>query len=442
MKISKYNHFLPRGDGKIIAYNSWTGGLALMEQSKYEDYCHLTSHPEKIDSLSQDEKFRELVSKLKMGHFLIDDQTDEVAQLELKNRLDRFDTTRLGLIIAPTLACNFKCEYCFEEVKKGTMSNEIVDALINFVEDKAKTINAFSCTWYGGEPLLRMDLIEELSSAFKDICREYKIAYGAGMMTNGFLLTKDVVLKLKELNVTSIQVSLDGPQKVHDPRRPLANGKGSYQAILKNLVEIKDLIDLNLRVNVDKTIQEQDFTELLGDLIQNNLQDKIKLFFGNVEATNEVCINIAENCYGNKDFSKIEYLLHKTALDKGFSLEKLPSPLASYCCAQSINSFIVDPQGGLYKCFNDVGITERSCGNLKTSVDPFHPNLFHFLNWNPFKNENCKECNILPLCMGGCPHRVVWKKEKVEDNCESWKYNLDEMLEIVCQSRLKQRKKS
>src|SRR3989304_3312536 len=106
MKKSRYSHFLPRGGGKVIAYNSWTGGLALMEENKYKDYCSLISNPEQIDSLSQKEEYRDLVSKLRHGHFLIDDPVDEFSQLELKNRLDRFDTSRLGLIIAPTLACN------------------------------------------------------------------------------------------------------------------------------------------------------------------------------------------------------------------------------------------------------------------------------------------------------------------------------------------------
>jgi len=442
MKKSRYSHFLPRGDGKVIAYNSWTGGLALMEENKYKDYCSLISNPEKIDFLSQKEEYRDFVSKLRLGHFLIDDPVDEFSQLELKNRLDRFDTSRLGLIIAPTLACNFKCEYCFEEVKKGSMSTETIDSLVAFVEDKAKTVKTFSVSWYGGEPLVRFDLLEELSLAFRDICAEYKVAYGAGMMTNGYLLTREIAAKLKNLGVSSIQISVDGPKQVHDKRRPLANGQGSYDVILKNMTDIKDILDLNLRVNVDKTTRKEDIAELLTDLVKNNLQEKVNLFFGNVEAANEVCINIAENCYDNKEFSKTEYALHNLALDFGFRLEKLPSPLASYCSAQSMNSYIVDPQGLLYKCFNDVGITERSCGNIKTPVDPFHPNLFPFLNWNPFKNQSCQDCSILPLCMGGCPHRIIWRKEKLENNCESWKYNLNEMLEIICQSRLRQRKKA
>lgn len=441
MKKSKFNHFLPRADGKFIAYNSWTGGLALMEPDKYQDYCYLVSHPEEIDSLSQKEKYRDLVSKLKMGRFLIDDKVDEVAQLELRNRLDRFSTTRLGLIIAPTLACNFKCEYCFEEVKKGHMSSETVDALINFVEDKARTVKEFSCSWYGGEPLLRLDLMEELSSAFKDICKEYQVAYGAGVMTNGYLLSREVAAKLKSMSISTVQVSLDGPKKVHDARRPLANGQGSYEVILKHLAEVKDILELNIRINVDKTTQPTDFIELLNDLVQNDLKDQVKLFFGNVEPSNEVCINIAENCYDNKTFSKMEVILHKIALDFGFSLEKLPKPVSSYCCAQGMNSYIIDPQGALYKCFNDVGIIERGCGNVKVEIDPFHPNHFPFLNWNPFKNQNCRDCSILPLCMGGCPHRIVWRKESLDDNCDSWKYNLDEMLEIICQSKLQQKKK-
>ena len=156
----------------MIAFNCKTGGLALMEEGKYQDYQYLVSHLDEIESLSQKEEYGELISKLKMGHFLLDDQVDEIAQLELKNRLARFDTSVLGLIVAPTLACNFKCEYCFEEVKKGHMSPETVDALVSFVREKAQALKTFSCTWYGGEPLLRMDLIEKLSAAFIDICRD------------------------------------------------------------------------------------------------------------------------------------------------------------------------------------------------------------------------------------------------------------------------------
>ncbi|UCB53551.1 MAG: SPASM domain-containing protein [Candidatus Zixiibacteriota bacterium] len=442
MKISRYNHFLPRGDGKIIAFNCRTGGLALMEESKYQDYQYLASHSQEIESLAQKKEYGELVSKLKMGRFLLDDQVDEVAQLELRNRLSRFDTSLLGLIVAPTLACNFKCEYCFEEVKKGHMSSETVDALVNFVREKAPALKTLSCTWYGGEPLLRMDLIEKLSTDFINICREHKIAYGAAIMTNGYLLTKKMASRLRNLSVSGAQVCLDGPQRVQDLKRPLANGEGSYEVILKNLVDVKDLLDISLRINVDKTTRQEDFAELLDDLEKNNLRDQIKLFFGNVEAANEVCINIAENCYDNKSFSKVEVLLHKIALDRGFGLEKLPSPLISYCCAQSMHSYIVDPQGELYKCFNDVGITDRSCGNLRCAVDPFHPNLFPFLNWNPLKNDNCRECEVLPLCMGGCPHRIIFREEESENNCDSWKYNLEDMLEIVCRFRLKQRAKS
>lgn len=413
-----------------------------MEETKYQDYQYLVSHLDEIESLSHKEQYADLILKLKMGRFLLDDQVDEVAQLELRNRLARFDNSLLGLIVAPTLACNFKCEYCFEEVKKGHMSSETVDALVNFVREKAQSLKTLSCTWYGGEPLLRMDLIEKLSAAFIDICREHKIAYGAAIMSNGYLLSRKMAERLRDLRVSGAQVCLDGPQRVQDVKRPLASGKGSYKVILQNLVEVKDLLDINLRINVDKTTRQEDFVELLDDLEKNDLKDKIKIFFGNVEASNEVCINIAENCYDNKAFSQVEVLLHQIALDRNFSLEKLPSPLISYCCAQSMNSYIIDPQGELYKCFNDVGVTERSCGNLRSEVDPFHPNLFPFLNWNPLKNESCRECEVLPLCMGGCPHRIIFREEKSENNCDSWKYNLEDMLQIVCKARLKQRAKS
>ena len=47
---------------------------------------------------------------------------------------------------------------------------------------------------------------------------------------------------------------------------------------------------------------------------------------------------------------------------------------------------------------------------------------------NPFEGE-CLSCNLLPICMGGCPYMKL-KNEK-SANCEKWKYHFNEMIKYT-----------
>ena len=60
--------------------------------------------------------------------------------------------------------------------------------------------------------MLKFDVIERLSMRFKQLDLEYD----AFLVTNGYLLDRNVTDQLGVLNITKIQVSLDGPEKVHD----------------------------------------------------------------------------------------------------------------------------------------------------------------------------------------------------------------------------------
>ena len=93
-------------------------------------------------------------------------------------------------------------------------------------------------TWYGGEPLLAIEPIEELTYKFKEICKQFNIEYSASIITNGYLLTESVCDMLLELDITDAQITLDGNAKIHNSRRPLANGGNTYDTIINNLEKI------------------------------------------------------------------------------------------------------------------------------------------------------------------------------------------------------------
>lgn len=85
--------------------------------------------------------------------------------------------------------------------------------------------------WYGGEPLLAWDTICSLSERIIKIADENNCKYAAGIVTNGYLFDEDKILKLKELKIKTVQITLDGPPKVHSRRKGLP---GEPELILKN----------------------------------------------------------------------------------------------------------------------------------------------------------------------------------------------------------------
>jgi uncharacterized protein len=120
-------------------------------------------------------------------------------------------------------------------------------------------------------------------------------------------------------------------------------------------------------------------------------------------------------------------------LKKGFNVSSYPyypGTKANYCCADSRTAFVIDPEGNLYKCWNDIGNLKRSVGNIKENEKENKNSkipslLFEYLLWSPFDNQECIGCEILPLCMGGCPYNGL-KNKKVD--CEKWKYGLTDIL--------------
>ena len=69
------------------------------------------------------------------------------------------------------------------------MSVTVQDNIIEFVKKNIYRYKDMRVEWFGGEPLLCMDIIEKLSASFIEICRKAHKGYSAGITTNGYLLS-------------------------------------------------------------------------------------------------------------------------------------------------------------------------------------------------------------------------------------------------------------
>jgi len=150
-----------------------------------------------------------------------------------------------------TYACNLKCKHCYEDAgaKRPELSTEEAHAAIDVLSRIAST-GLPALSFSGGEPLIRKDFFEIAAYAKK------KIPF-VSIATNGTLLTKDNVNRLKEVGVDYVEVSLDGASKeVHESFRMVS---GCFEKTVKG---IRNCVDENLEACIATTAHKENLNEI------------------------------------------------------------------------------------------------------------------------------------------------------------------------------------
>ena len=97
------------------------------------------------------------------------------------------------------------------------------------------------------------------------------------------------------------------------------------------------------------------------------------------------------------------------------------------------NAYVIGPEGELYKCWNDIGISEKVIGHIETERD-WNMSLVAegMVGCSYLESEECKKCFFFPICDGGCPQKRLENKKKGIENgtCSYFKSHLNELLEI------------
>lgn len=167
----------------------------------------------------------------------------------------------LHLIVMPTEACNFRCVYCYETYEAGRMRPETVRSVQRLLDRRAGDLSELYLGWFGGEPLLARDIVRAISEHAAHLAALHQgLSYRAGMSTNGYLLTGPVLDELAAVGVLDYQITLDGPPLLHDARRRMADGRGSFERIWANLLAIRESphpVAITLRLHVDADTADQ-----------------------------------------------------------------------------------------------------------------------------------------------------------------------------------------
>ncbi|MGN6107544.1 MAG: TIGR04463 family radical SAM/SPASM RiPP maturase, partial [Kofleriaceae bacterium] len=428
---SRYNIAIPLRSGRRLVFNSLSMAMAVWEP-------HEVAAFETICAGKQDEVDHVTFNSLVYGGFIVGDDIDEVAALERLYQQTRFDVANTILTIAPTMACNFGCDYCFQGQDKPhkTMGQDVQDAIVAMVERAAPKVKNLGVTWYGGEPLLRPKVIEALSDRMIEVCERHNVPYNASIVTNGFMLTPELARSLHQRRVNWMQITLDGTPEYHDSRRYLLGGKGSFERIVANLQAIVDEVPITIaiRVNIDDR-NYKDIHALLDYLDAQGLANKknLKIYFAPVEALTEGCHVVQDVTMAKSRYGELEAGLYRHGYRLGLTELPFPPRFHGICGAVRPSSFVILPTGELHKCWDTVSSPERSIGSI-FQIEQLRENelMMKWLDWSPFKNHTCKNCKILPNCAGACAYKFIHsestRNEAAVLPCPSWKYNIKERL--------------
>ena len=168
---------------------------------------------------------------------LLADRYARRAVLDIARSFEHFGIKKPLSIYAPFLIvwdfthkCNLKCTHCYSD-SGGIREEELTTAQAKAVVDQLADAGVTALAFSGGEPLTRSDFFEVARHASD---RGMYIS----LATNGTLLTKENVRKLKEAKVNYVDVSIDGATaKTHDKFRGVPGTFDKAIAGLNNCVE-------------------------------------------------------------------------------------------------------------------------------------------------------------------------------------------------------------
>lgn len=398
MKFSEYNVVVEDGNTFYVC-NTFTGAVFEIDEDLARNI-----NAKDLSKLSDVD-----IAQFTKGGVVIDDRLDEYSTLLYQHNLSKYHPSILSLTILLTSDCNFRCTYCFEGLDKPQiyLSDEVKDGIFNFVNTTLcsdLSIRGVAVTLFGGEPLMHFEQSYDFLHRLKELCAELNRGFKTDLVTNGSLINQNRLEMLKELNCSSIQITLDGIPEVHNIRRVGQNGASTFDSVIAGIKKVCAYPHLKnpvIRINVDRTNVETTF-ELLEYLFSEHL-NCCYIDFGIVRDANQI-LSCSDVCFADEELGDVLSPLWRKLVELEFPTSFTPSRRPLYCGLCSNLAYTIDANGDVFKCWEMVGDEKYRVGRL--TKDGRIVNLSnHFFEWMNRSIENidgCRDCRYLPLCGGGC----------------------------------------
>lgn len=309
--------------------------------------------------------------------------------------------------------CNMKCKYCFGDTgafegERSLLSLETGKKAIDFLLKNSGSRRNLEIDFFGGEPLLNFDVVKELVAYGEKAQEDYGKNIRFTITTNGLLLD-DEKIEFINSHMVNVILSIDGRPHVNDSMRKTVNGKGTYDLIHKNYINLVNKRKGTYYVRGTFTRNNLDFSEDVKHLVDSGFknvsvepvvtdpsydyalkEEDLDTIFKEYERLADLYLDYYNS---GKEF---DFFHFKVDLTQGPCVIKRVSG-----CGAGTEYIAVTPNGDIYPCHQFVGNETFKLGNIADDV--FDNRLYGTFNrTNIYSKEECKKCWAKFYCSGGC----------------------------------------
>ena len=396
----------------------------------------------RLHALTADE--RDAIGTLSEQGFLVADRATERKRLEAFFHDVRHSDEQLRVTVLTTLQCNFACDYCIQgdhgdyNRTATKMSLESAARVAGWIESRLDETGAssFVLTLFGGEPLLNLPVAYYLAERLWSASQARGVSMQINVITNGLLLTPEVVDRLAACGLNGIKITLDGDRDTHNRMRPLRGGQGTFDKIISNIRRIAGRCRISIGGNFDDSsvdsypalldfLAEQDFAPHLSrvafkpvvrDVISRVSEGpaakpagKTKFIgltaVGDGKPLGGTCMTSAgagagggacDTCHFAAD--QMSFLREETK-KRGFAT--MDGVHMGPCEIHRRHAHTIGPDGALYACPGFTGDPKESTGHIDGRHDEVRTRASARFNQLAAWKE-CDDCAFIPVCAGGC----------------------------------------
>lgn len=433
MIFSKHNIFSKIKDSEnFFIVNLLTGNADIVNPTDAEKINKIRTNQSVID----DNFLKELTEK---GYWVDEKEETKLYQSKYLDFIDSRDDDEIQLFFVPNYSCNFACSYCYQDEyapSKGNLNNEIIDSFFKYIQTEFAGRKKY-ITVFGGEPLLNSPKQKELISYFIDQANAAKLE--VNFVTNGYTLS-DYIDIIKQGRVREVQITLDGTATVHDSRRFLKGGTGTFDRVVEGIDAcIANKLTVNLRMVVDKenidnlpefarfaidkgwTKSPYFKTQIGRNYELHHCQSAPNKLFSRISLYEELYKIINQHPH-IIEFYKPAYSISKFLFENG----SLPDPLFDSCPACK-SEWAFDYTGQIYSCTATVGKSDESLGTFYPEVSRKNDMISAWENRDVTSIPECNTCNMQLACGGGCGSIA---KNRTGNVCSSDCRPVKELLEL------------
>jgi uncharacterized protein len=428
MQSSMFNVRVPLADrNEVFLMNTFTDAQLIVSP----DVVDLLDRLHGGVDLSPDE--RDTIEQLTQEGFVVADRDTERTSLHAFFREVREGTDTLKVTVLTTLQCNFACDYCIQgdhgdyNKHAAKMSLEMAARVSGWVEGRMAAVapERLVLTFFGGEPLLNMPVLYYMAERLHASCQDRGVRLVINIITNGLLLTREMVERLNPLGLNGIKITLDGDRDAHNKARPLRGGQGTFDRIIANTRAVADLTQIAVGGNFEMETADsypalldflaaQDFAPRLSKVtFKPVIREKTTQVKGMIPLTvvggegkplNGACMTsagtgisrVCDSC--NVVDDKMSFLREETK-KRGF--KTADGVHMGPCEIHKEHAHTIGPDGSLFACPGFAGEALQSTGHIDGRDEAYRTqalrNFEKLAAW-----DQCHDCAFIPVCAGGC----------------------------------------